>query len=114
MPEIATVRVRHDWIENEIAEYGTLAAFAEHLGIEKSTVSRQLAGKSEASPRFIGAVLTTFPIHFQDAFDVTLEEVARRRARIVTRPTGRRIEPPGYSPTQPETAEGDHDESPRS
>lgn len=92
MPEIATVRVRRDWIEQQLAEHGTLAGLASRLRLETSTISRQASGKSEASPRFIGAVLNAYPIDFQDAFDVTIEEVAQRRARIVKRPTGKRVE----------------------
>ncbi|MDV2474200.1 hypothetical protein F8M49_29900 [Rhodococcus zopfii] len=91
MPEIATVRVRQDWLEKMLKTHRTMTSFAEKLGIEKSTVSRQASGKSEASPRFIGAVMTKFAIDFDDAFDVTIEEVAQRRARIVTRPTGKRV-----------------------
>lgn len=94
MPHIATVRVRQDWLEKQVDKAGTLSAFADLIGVEKSTVSRQLKGKTEASPRFIGAVLVHFPVHFQDAFDVTLEEVEQRRARMVRRPTGVRIETP--------------------
>lgn len=92
MPQIATVRVRKDWIEQQLSEHETLAKFADRLGIETSTVSRQASGKSEASARFIGAVLVAFPIEFQDAFDVTIEEIAQRRARIVKRPIGPRPE----------------------
>ncbi|MFD4932672.1 hypothetical protein ACFWMS_28220 [Peribacillus butanolivorans] len=91
MPEIATVRVRPDWMEEKLTEYQTMAKFAEQLGIETSTVSRQANGKSEASPRFIGAVMVAFPVDFADAFDITVEEVAQRRARIVKRPTGKRV-----------------------
>ncbi|WP_317545538.1 hypothetical protein [Rhodococcus globerulus] len=68
-----------------------MTKFAEQLGIETSTVSRQANGKSEASPRFIGAVMVAFPVDFSEAFDVTVEEVAQRRARIVKRPTGKRV-----------------------
>ncbi|MDV6271075.1 hypothetical protein R3Q16_31090 [Rhodococcus globerulus] len=91
MPEIATVRVRPDWMEEKLTEYQTMTKFAEQLGIETSTVSRQANGKSEASPRFIGAVMVAFPVDFSEAFDVTVEEVAQRRARIVKRPTGKRV-----------------------
>ena len=91
MPEIATVRVRSDWIDKMLEEHRTMTKFAEQLGIETSTVSRQASGKSEASARFIGAVMVAFPITFSDAFDVTVEEVAQRRARIVKRPTGKRV-----------------------
>ncbi|BDD81426.1 hypothetical protein TPB0596_11890 [Tsukamurella pulmonis] len=88
MPQIATVRIRQDWLETAVKERGSMAALADHLGLEKSTLSRQAAGKSEASPRFIGAVLVAYPINFADAFDVTVEEVQQRRARIVKRPVG--------------------------
>lgn len=91
MPEIATVRVRSDWIDKMLEKHRTMTKFAERLGIETSTVSRQANGRSEASPRFIGAVMTTFAVDFEEAFDVTVEEVAQRRARIVKRPTGKRV-----------------------
>ena len=92
MPEIATVRTKTEWLEQAVDEAGTLSAFAEEIGVETSTVSRQLSGKTEASPRFIGAVLVRFPIDFSDAFEVTVEEVKARRARIVKRPTGVRVQ----------------------
>lgn len=74
-----------------LEKYSTMTRLAEKLGLETSTVSRQANGKSEASARFIGAVMTTLSVEFTDAFDVTIEEVAQRRARIVKRPTGKRI-----------------------
>lgn len=89
--ELATVRVRQDWLEAEIAKAGTLSAFADLIGIDVSNVSRQRSGRCEASPRFIGAVMVNFPITFDDAFHVTVEEATARRARIVKRPTGIRV-----------------------
>lgn len=92
MPEIATVRVRSDWLDKMLEKHRTMTNLADRLKMEKSTVSRQANGKSEASPRFIGAVMMTFAVEFEEAFDVTVEEVAQRRARIVKRPTGKRVD----------------------
>ena len=88
MTELATVRVRPEWVDAELRNAGTITALARLIGVEKSTLSRQISGKSESSPRFIGAVLRTFPINFHDAFEVTIEQVVQRRARIVKRPLG--------------------------
>ncbi|HFG8808079.1 TPA: hypothetical protein ACGIY5_001446 [Corynebacterium striatum] len=46
-------------------------------------MSRQINMKAEASPRFIGAVLAKIAVSFQDAFDVTEEEVRVHRARML-------------------------------
>lgn len=83
METIHTIRIRQDWLENAIAEAGGMAHLAKKMNVTTSTVSRQVNQRVEASPRFIGAVLSTFPIKFQDAFDVTEERVRLRRARYV-------------------------------
>ncbi|WP_313548990.1 helix-turn-helix transcriptional regulator [Corynebacterium sp.] len=71
--------------------YGTITDLAAVMDIDKSTASRWFSGKAEASPRFIGTVLMTFPISFDDAF-VAVEEVAeRRRVRVYTKATGRQV-----------------------
>ncbi|MGM5069790.1 hypothetical protein EU244_033750 [Rhodococcus qingshengii] len=84
MTQIETVRVRHDWIQTALESHGGVTGLADALGIDKSTVSRQAKGDAEASPRFIGAVLVHNAISFEDAFDVTVEQVVRR---TVKRPT---------------------------
>lgn len=84
--QINTVRVRPDWVAKAVEEAGGVAAFAADIGVDKSTVSRQVNRKSEASPRFIGAVLARYPVQFYDAFDVTTEEVTMRLARPVKTP----------------------------
>ena len=83
MQAVNTVRVNREWLESAIQQEGTMERFAEKVGVTKSTVSRQAKRKAEASPRFIGAVLAHYPVTFQDAFDVTEEEVEVRRARMV-------------------------------
>lgn len=71
MAQPSTVRVRPEWATAIKAEYGDLAAVSARLGVDKSTVSRQFSGKADAGPRFIAAVLTTFPVKFEDAFDIS-------------------------------------------
>ena len=66
-----TVRVRPAWAQKVREDLGDLTTVSERLGVDKSTVSRQFAGKAHAGPRFIAAVLTTFPVKFEDAFDIT-------------------------------------------
>lgn len=80
---VNTVRVNRAWLDSAIQQEGTLERFAAKLGVTKSTVSRQSKRKSEASPRFIGAVLSHYPVDFQEAFDVTEEAVEVRRTRRV-------------------------------
>lgn len=83
METIHTIRIRQDWLDNAIVEAGGMANLAKKMDVTTSTVSRHANQRVEASPRFIGAVLTAFPIQFQDAFDVTEEQVRLRRARYV-------------------------------
>lgn len=82
MTFLHTVRVRKAWLENAATEAGGIAALAEKLDCAPSTISRQLNDKAEAGPRLIGAILTNYPVSFEDAFDVTEEEIRTRRARI--------------------------------
>lgn len=91
MHTVKTTRVRDEWVSNLIEKYGTISAIAEELEVDKSTASRWLKGGGEATARMIGTVLMTFPIAFDEAF-VAVEEVAeRRRARVYTRATGKRV-----------------------
>lgn len=83
MELIHTVRVNRRWLDKAIEKEGTLEKFANKVGVTKSTVSRQANHVAEASPRFIGAVLSVYPVTFQEAFDVTEEQVRVRRARYV-------------------------------
>ncbi len=66
----ATVRIRSGWAEQARLRAGGIAGVAEKLGVDQSTVSRQLAGKSEPGPRFIGAVLAKYCVPFDEAFEV--------------------------------------------
>lgn len=89
MVTVKTTRVRPEWVSDLRSKYGTDVAIADALGVDKSTVGRWLSGAGEATPRFIGAVLLTFPVAFDDAF-MCVEEIAeRRKARVYIRPTGR-------------------------
>lgn len=83
MLTVHTVRVRPDWLSQAIAETGGMGPLAEKLECAKSTISRYARGDAEAGPRFIGAVLNAFSVDFDDAFDVTEEQVRVRRARYV-------------------------------
>lgn len=65
-----TVIVRLDWAQRAAKDAGGVVAWAQALGIDKSTASRHLRGGVEASPRFIAAVLRTYPVTFDAAFDV--------------------------------------------
>ena len=75
----ATIRLNHAWAERACAQTGGVAAFAAAINADRSTVYRQLSGSAEAGPRFIASVLTTFPIVFDDAFDVVDTAAPRRR-----------------------------------
>ena len=83
METVYTVRVREDWLEKALDKEGGVRALAQKLGCNASTVSRYARGQAEAGPRFIGSVLSAFTIDFDDAFDVTEEQVRVRRARMV-------------------------------
>lgn len=89
MATVKTTRVRKEWVDSVFKEFSTLNEVAEEMGVGKSTASRWLSGESEASPRFIGTVLMTFPIGFDEAFVVVEEEAERRRARVYNKATGR-------------------------
>lgn len=43
---------------------------ATRIGVNKSTLSRVLEGKSRPGDRFIASILTAFPVKFEDIFDV--------------------------------------------
>lgn len=82
MATLHTVRVRKEWLENEVNEAGGVAAFAKKLDCAPSTISRQLNGLAEAGPRLIGAILANYPATFEEVFDVTEEEMRVRRVRV--------------------------------
>lgn len=65
-----TTRVRSDWAVQAATDAGGVTAWAKALGINKSTASRQVNGVSKASPDFIAAVLTRYPIRFEAAFEI--------------------------------------------
>lgn len=89
MTTLKTTRVRSEWVDRLVNEYGTVSGIAAEMGVDKSTASRWLSGQSEASPRFIGTALMTFPISFDEAFVVVEEVAERRRVRIYKKATGR-------------------------
>ncbi len=85
--QIYTTRLRKEWTDKVLNEYGTISRIADVAEVDVSTISRWFNGKTEASGRCIGTVLSRFPTDFEEAFVVTIEDVERRRARIVKRPT---------------------------
>lgn len=88
METIKTTRVRREWVSELREKYGTDADIGRAMGVDKATAWRWLNGTGEATPRFIGAVLLSFPVSFDEAF-ICVEEVAERRAaRIYKRATG--------------------------
>lgn len=89
MATVKTTRVRQEWVDQLVNEHGTYTEIAEEMGIDKSTVSRWLSGNSEASPRFIGTALMTFPVTFDEAFVVVEEIAERRRVRTYNKATGK-------------------------
>lgn len=70
MTKEPTIIVRQDWAQRAAKDAGGATAWAQALGVDKSTASRQLRGDVEASARFIAAVLTRYPVTFDAAFDV--------------------------------------------
>ena len=74
-----TIRLNHAWAESACAQTGGVAAFAAAINADRSTVYRHLSGDTEAGPRLVGAVLTAFPVLFNDAFDVVEVPVSGRR-----------------------------------
>ncbi|MDN6199343.1 hypothetical protein [Corynebacterium flavescens] len=68
MESFKTTRVRPDWVNQLRAEYGTDVAIASAMGVDKATVGRWLSGSKEATGRFIGSVMLTFPVKFDEAF----------------------------------------------
>lgn len=89
MTTVKTTRVRSEWVEELLDKYGTITEIASEMGVDKSTASRWLSGHSEASPRFIGTALMTFPVTFDEAFVAVEEYAERRRARVYNKATGR-------------------------
>ena len=68
------------WRESKVVQaLSGVAAFAAAINADRSTVYRHLSGDTEAGPRLVGAVLTAFPVLFNDAFDVTEVTVSGRR-----------------------------------
>lgn len=68
----STVRLNLAWARRTCDERGGVAGFADAIDTDRSTVYRHLQGGMEAGPRFIAAVLTAYPVMFDDAFDVVL------------------------------------------
>ena len=81
MPTVNTVRVRQDWFEHRITQAGSLSGLADELQTTVSTISRYAREQAEAGPRFIGSVLTTYPVEFADAFYVSTEKIRPQRRR---------------------------------
>ena len=48
----------------------TVQSLAPALGVDKGTASRVLNGKSAPGPHFISSVLLTFPVKFEDIFEI--------------------------------------------
>lgn len=82
MPTLHTVRVKQGWLDQTIQDEGGMKALAEKLGCAPSTITRQANGTAEAGPRFIGAVLSEYPIDFDDAFEIAQETARPRRTRV--------------------------------
>ncbi|MGM5068162.1 hypothetical protein EU244_025225 [Rhodococcus qingshengii] len=91
MHQMCTTRVREEWVVGLLTKFGTLTRLAEKLDVDVSTASRWMDGHAQASPRCIGTVLIKLDVDFDTAFVATMEEAEHRRARIVKRPTGKRI-----------------------
>lgn len=49
---------------------GTVQSLASALGVDKGTASRVLSGKSAPGPHFISSVLLTFPVKFEEIFQI--------------------------------------------
>lgn len=86
MPTIKVTRLRDEWVEQLFEEHESLTEIANLMGITKSTASRWLSGKTEASGRCIAAILLTFPVSFDEAFVVAEEQAERRRVRTYLKP----------------------------
>lgn len=74
-----TVRLNTEWARRTCDDHGGPAGLADKLNVDKSTVYRHLAGDADASSRFIATVLSTFPVRFDEAFDVTETKAHKRR-----------------------------------
>lgn len=75
-----TLTINEDGIQRLRADYGLPQDkdIAARLGVDKGTVSRVLKGKSAPGPTFVAAMLMTFPVKFEDVFDVVEVEAADR------------------------------------
>lgn len=91
MDTVKTVRVRQEWVQQLREQYGTDTAIADAMKVDKATVGRWLRGQGEATGRFIGTALLTWPIAFDEAFVVVEEVAERRKARVYKRATGVRV-----------------------
>lgn len=70
MPTIALRRDRLDELRQQRHLHSD-SQLADAMALNKSTVSRVLAGKSVPGPLFIAAAVGTFGIAFEDLFEVT-------------------------------------------
>lgn len=61
----------------------TVQSLATALGVDKGTASRVLNGKSAPGPHFISSVLLTFPVKFEEIFNVVGETPATEAALAV-------------------------------
>lgn len=81
---MATLTIDAERFESLRRDQGldTIKSLAFALGVDKGTASRVLNGKSAPGPTFISAVLTTFPVKFEDVFTVVddIEPTAQKKA----------------------------------
>lgn len=75
-----TLAINEAGIQSLRVEYGLPQDkdIAARLGVDKGTVSRVLKGKSAPGPAFVAAMLMTFPVKFEDIFDVVEVDAASR------------------------------------
>lgn len=66
---MATLRINEDHLA-EVQAFRTTQQFAASIKMDPSTVSRVLNGKAEPGPRFIAALLTSYPHNFEYFFSV--------------------------------------------
>lgn len=70
MPTTLTIDTERFQKAREELGLDTVRLLADALGVDKGTASRVLTGKSAPGPTFISAVLTTFPVKFEDVFSI--------------------------------------------
>lgn len=75
-----TVRVRQEWLQSKVEDEGGVRRLADRLGVDAGSISRSKGGRQEAHPRFIGAVLATYPVQFQEAFEVIEKPVNKEQS----------------------------------